>query len=71
MSDPQFERRPDRLALDAGEGHAGQRLVVGVDDVEGVGPGQVGQPASEESLGRVVAPQDPAHLVDDDHCVRQ
>jgi hypothetical protein len=69
--DPQFERRPHGLALDAGQGHAGQSLVVGMDDVDGVGSRQLRRRASEEAFGGVIGPQEPAHLVDDDDGVRQ
>ncbi len=37
-ADPELERRPEGLVLDAREGDRGQFLVLGVDDVQGVRP---------------------------------
>ena len=61
---PQLDRRPHRLALDARQGDRGQLLVVGVDEVEGVGPRQSAAVHSEQSLGGVVGPDQPGGGID-------
>ena len=68
---PQLDGRPHRLALDARERDRGDLLVVGVQEVEPVGPGQARAVDPEQPFRGVVGPDQPGRGVDHDDRVRE
>ena len=65
--EPDLQRGPDLLGLDAGERSQDEFEVVGMDELESRSPGVLVQGVPEEALSARVAPEHPAHCIEHDH----